>query len=201
MIPRGRSSPQRRDLGAERDGSMEETCANCGLLLATADMYCGHCGQPKLTAATAAAPAGAGWPDSGGGSVPADAVVRQRTPNPGRQWADGEGVAEQAPSVAPSESAVRHRDATAFQQPPAKTYVYKNPILYGFGGVFFPPLVLSLMGGDRKTCIIMLCIWPISFLLLFLLFIGVIPLVGLYFWSIVACYREAVKQNEAHGLS
>jgi hypothetical protein len=177
---------------------MEETCANCGLLLATGDTYCGNCGQSTLTAA---APAGAGRPGSGGGSMQADAAVRQWTPNPRPQWAEGEYVAEPTSSAAPSEGTVQYRDATAFQQSPAKAYVYKNPILYGFGGVFFPPLVLFLMGGDRKTCIIMLCIWPISFVLLFLLFIGVIPLVGMYFWSIAACYREAVKQNEAHGLS
>jgi hypothetical protein len=85
-------------------------------------------------------------------------------------------------------------------QPSAKRYTYKNPILYGFGGVWFPPLVLFLMGGSRKKCAIMLCIWPISFLLIFLLFIGVIPLVGMYIWSVVACYKEAELQNGAHGL-
>jgi hypothetical protein len=85
-------------------------------------------------------------------------------------------------------------------QPPAKRYTHKNPILYGFGGVWFPPLVLFLMGGSRKKCAIMLCIWPISFLLMFLLFIGVIPLIGMYIWSVVACYKEAERQNEAHGL-
>ena len=85
-------------------------------------------------------------------------------------------------------------------QPSAKTYTYKNPILYGFGGVWFPPLVLFLMGGSRKKCVIMLCLWPISFLLIFLLFIGVIPLVGMYIWSMVACYKEAERQNEIHGL-
>lgn len=116
------------------------------------------------------------------------------------QWLEEEDITERANGAATSESVVQYREATASQQPPAKVYVHKNPVLYALGGVFFPPLVLFLMGGNRKTCIIMLCIWPISFILLFLLFIGAIPLVGMYFWSVVACYREAVRQNEAHGL-
>ena len=91
-------------------------------------------------------------------------------------------------------------DGNLSYQPSAKRYTYKSPILYGFGGVWFPPLVLFLMGGSRKKCAIMLCIWPIAFLLIFLLFIGVIPLVGMYTWSVVACYKEAERQNEAHGL-
>jgi hypothetical protein len=58
---------------------MEGTCESCGLLLAAGDTYCGNCGQP--TPAAAAAPASVDWPDSGNGSVPADAAVGQRTPN------------------------------------------------------------------------------------------------------------------------
>ena len=58
---------------------MEGTCENCGLLLAVGDTYCGNCGQPAPAAA--AAPASVGWPDSGNGSMPADAAVGQRTPN------------------------------------------------------------------------------------------------------------------------
>ena len=85
-------------------------------------------------------------------------------------------------------------------QPPAERYTYKTPILYAFGGIWFPPLVLFLMGGSRKKCAIMLCLWPISFLLIFLLFIGVIPLIGMYIWSVVSCYTEAERQNKAHGL-
>ena len=60
-------------------------------------------------------------------------------------------------------------------------------------------IVLFLMGGSRKKCAIMLCMWPISFLLIFLFFIGVIPLVGMYIWSVVSCYQEAERQNQAHG--
>jgi hypothetical protein len=97
------------------------------------------------------------------------------------------------------EHVVSHNDNPPYQ-PSAKRYTYKSPILYGFGGVWFPPLVLFLMGGSRKKCAIMLCMWPISFLLIFLFFIGVIPLVAMYIWSVVACYQEAERQNEAHGL-
>jgi hypothetical protein len=88
----------------------------------------------------------------------------------------------------------------AQNQSPPRLYAHKNEVLYAFGGVFFPPLVLFLMGGSRKKCAIMLfCLWPVSLILMFLLFIGVIPLVGMYIWSVTACFREARRQNEAHG--
>jgi len=107
-----------------------------------------------------------------------------------------------APTMSPAGGAgpVVAHDGNPPYQPSTKTYTYKSPILYGFGGVWFPPLVLFLMGGSRKKCAIMLCLWPISFLLIFLLFIGVIPLIGMYIWSVVSCYQEAERQNEAHGL-
>jgi len=111
-------------------------------------------------------------------------------------------VGDPAPAMSPAGGAgpVVSHDGNPPYQPSAKRYTYKSPILYGFGGVWFPPLVLFLMGGSRKKCAIMLCLWPISFLLLFLLFIGVIPLIGMYIWSVVSCYQEAERQNEAHGL-
>jgi hypothetical protein len=102
-------------------------------------------------------------------------------------------------SVAHVGDVVSH-DGNPSYRPSAERYSYKSPILYGFGGVWFPPLVLFLMGGSRKKCAIMLCIWPISFLLIFLFFIGVIPILGMYIWSVVACYQEAERQNKAHGL-
>jgi hypothetical protein len=179
---------------------MEGTCANCGVLPAVGDMYCGNCGQPMPAAAAPAAASAGADARLRTGRAHMTSDYHSSTEDPRPQWAPGENVAEPISSAAPSVGAVQYHDPTAFQQPPARQYVYRNPVLYAFGGVFFPPLVLFLMGGDRKTCIIMLCIWPISFLLLFLLFIGAIPLVGMYFWSIAACYREAVKQNEAHGL-
>jgi hypothetical protein len=112
------------------------------------------------------------------------------------------GVGDSAPAMSPTGGVgpVVAHDGNPPYQPSAKRYTYKSPILYGFGGVWFPPLVLFLMGGSRKKCAIMLCLWPISFLLIFLLFIGVIPLIGMYIWSVVSCYQEAERQNEAHGL-
>lgn len=44
----------------------------------------------------------------------------------------------------------------AQNQPQPRLYAHKNEILYAFGGVFFPGLVLLLMG-RRKQGIIMLC--------------------------------------------
>jgi hypothetical protein len=85
-------------------------------------------------------------------------------------------------------------------QPPGN-YAYKTPVLYAFGGLFFPPLVLFLMGGSRTTCAWMLGLWVLFWLTILLLFIGVIFLVPLYIWSVVACYQEAVKQNQAHGFA
>lgn len=112
------------------------------------------------------------------------------------------GVVDTEPTMSPVGRVgdVVSHDGSLSYQPSAGKYTYKSPLLYGFGGVWFPPLVLFLMGGSRKKCAIMLCIWPISFLLIFLLFIGVIPLVSMYIWSVVACYHEADRQNTAHGL-
>ena len=56
---RGGDRPRAAGLGAERTGSMEGTCANCGLVPAVGDMYCGNCGQPVPAAAAASAGADA----------------------------------------------------------------------------------------------------------------------------------------------
>ena len=45
----------------------------------------------------------------------------------------------------------------------------------------------------------MLGVWVLFWLTVWLLFIGFLFLVPLYIWSVVACYQEAVKQNQAHG--
>ncbi len=84
---------------------------------------------------------------------------------------------------------------------PSPTYTYKNPVLYAFGGVFFPPLVLFLMGGDRTTCAWMAGLWVVFWLTIWIFFIGALVLPALYFWSIYACYQEAIKQNAAHGMA
>jgi Protein of unknown function (DUF2510) len=86
------------------------------------------------------------------------------------------------------------------QQPPG-TYAYKNPVLYGLGGVFFPPLVLFLMGGSRATCAWMMGLWVLFWLTIWVFLIGVLFMIPLYIWSVVACYQEAVKQNQALGFA
>ena len=85
------------------------------------------------------------------------------------------------------------------QQPAA--YAYKNPVLYALGGIFLPPLVLFLMGGDRKTCLYMLGLWGLFWLTVWLYGLGVIFVFANYIWSVTACYQEAVKQNKARGFA
>jgi hypothetical protein len=85
----------------------------------------------------------------------------------------------------------------AQNQSPHRLYAHKNEVLYAFGGLFFPGLVLLLMG-QKKLGIIILCCWLASIALSIVL-IGIPLLVGTYIWSVIACYREARRQNEAHG--
>jgi hypothetical protein len=85
-------------------------------------------------------------------------------------------------------------------QPRSAQYQRKEPLLYAAGGLLFPPLVLFLMGGSRKTCAIMLGLWVVSFILLFALFIGALGFVAIYIWAVIAGYQEAVRQNQAHGV-
>jgi hypothetical protein len=89
--------------------------------------------------------------------------------------------------------------STQFPQA-SRQYQRKEPLLYAAGGLLFPPLVLFLMGGSRKTCLIMLGLWVVSFVLLFALFIGVIGFLAIYIWAVIGGYKEAVRQNEAHGV-
>jgi len=83
-------------------------------------------------------------------------------------------------------------------QSPPQLYAHKNEILYAFGGVFIPGLVFLLMGGKKQTGILMLCSLAASIILCFVL-VGFFTLTATYIWSIVACYKEARRQNEAHG--
>ena len=87
--------------------------------------------------------------------------------------------------------------SVAQNQSPHKLYAHKNEVLYAFGGLFFPGVVLLLMG-RKKLGIIMLCCWLASIALSIVL-IGIPLLVGVYIWSVIACFREARRQNEAHG--
>jgi hypothetical protein len=82
-------------------------------------------------------------------------------------------------------------------QPPQQLYAHKNEVLYAFGGLFFPGLVLLLMG-QKKQGIIMLCCWA-ACIALSVVLIGIPLLVGVYIWSVISCFREARRQNEAHG--
>ena len=52
--------------------------------------------------------------------------------------------------------------------------------------------------GSKKRGTIILCCWGASVLLTTVL-IGVFPLIGTYIWSVIECFREARRQNEAHG--
>jgi len=83
-------------------------------------------------------------------------------------------------------------------QLPPRLYAHKNEVLYAFGGLFIPGLVFLLMGGNKRTGILMLCSFVVS-IALCLVLVGIITLVATYIWSIVACFLEARRQNEAHG--
>jgi hypothetical protein len=92
-------------------------------------------------------------------------------------------------------------DAVVHAEQPQGRYAYKNPILYALGGLFLPPLVLFLMGGSRATCGWMMGLWVLFWLTVWFLGLGAIFVLALYIWSVVACYQEAEKQNNAHGFA
>jgi hypothetical protein len=85
----------------------------------------------------------------------------------------------------------------AQNQPQPKLYAHKNEILYAFGGLFFPGLVLLLMGRSKQGIIMLCCL--LGSVLLSIVLIGIPLLIGVYIWSVIACFREARRQNEAHG--
>lgn len=89
----------------------------------------------------------------------------------------------------------------AGQPAAAGTHLYKNPVLYAIGGLFLPPLVLFLMGGNRTTCALMIGMWVLFWLTVWLYGLGAIFAFANYIWSVVACYQEAVKQNRERGLA
>jgi hypothetical protein len=47
----------------------------------------------------------------------------------------------------------------------------------------------------------MMGLWVLFWLTIWLSFIGVLFMLPIYIWSVVACYQEAVKQNQAHGFA
>ena len=87
--------------------------------------------------------------------------------------------------------------SVAQNQPQPKIYAHKNEILYAFGGLFFPGLVLLLMGRSKQGIIMLCCL--LASVLLSIVLIGIPLLIGVYVWSVIACFREARRQNEAHG--
>lgn len=87
------------------------------------------------------------------------------------------------------------------QQSPDNTHLYKNPVLYAIGGLFLPPLVLFLMGGDRTTCAWIVGLWVLFWMTVWFFGIGAIFAIAADIWSVVACYQEANKRNQALGIA
>ncbi len=115
------------------------------------------------------------------------------TGSTGQKYWDG-AKWEPARDVAPA-------SGLAAQLPPNVAHLYKNPVLYAVGGLLLPPLVLFLMGGDRSTCSWIVGLWVLFLMTVWFLGIGAIFAIAGYIWSVAACYQEAIKQNEAHGLA
>jgi hypothetical protein len=57
------------------------------------------------------------------------------------------------------------------------------------------------MGGNRTTCAWMAGLWVLFWCTVWFLGIGAIFAIAVYIWSVVACYQEAIKQNQARGLA
>lgn len=117
-----------------------------------------------------------------------------------------DGQAWQQNSTSPSASGLAPLPGTEevvvpSQRQPGGAYAYKNPVLYAIGGIFFPPAVLYMMGGSRTTCLWMIGLWVAFWITVWLLGIGVVFMLALYIWSPLACYQEAVKQNQAQGFT
>jgi hypothetical protein len=87
------------------------------------------------------------------------------------------------------------------QHSPGNAYQFKNPVLYALGGVFLPPLVLFLMGGSRKACAWMIGLWVLFGITIWVMGLGAVFAITVYIWSVVACYKEAINQNQARGLA
>lgn len=142
-------------------------------------------------------------PEEDAGNLHADADAGVGRP---RAWHDASPdpvvTAVAADEAVPALSTVPAADApyvpAGQDRLPPGVYAHKSEVLYAFGGVFIPGLVFLLMGGNKRTGILMLCSFAVS-IALTLVLVGVIPLVATYIWSIVACFREAKRQNEAHG--
>ena len=111
----------------------------------------------------------------------------------GNQWEQQRDVAHTSGGQLP--------EAHTAQQSPGNAHLYKNPVLYAIGGLLLPPLVLFLMGGNRTTCVWILGLWVLFWMTVWLMGIGAIFVIAAYIWSVVACYQEANKQNQALGVA
>jgi hypothetical protein len=101
----------------------------------------------------------------------------------------------------PPTPAKRLPEAHTAQRSPGNAHLYKNPVLYAIGGLFLPPLVLFLMGGNRTTCAWIVGLWLLFWMTVWFMGIGAIFAIAADIWSVVACYQEANKQNQALGVA
>lgn len=129
-------------------------------------------------------------------------------PNPtgstGQKYWDGDKwETDQDSAVKPGAhvSTAHASGGRAAHQSPGNAHLYKNPVLYAIGGLFLPPLVLFLMGGNRATCAWIVGLWVLFWVTVWFLGVGAIFAISADIWSVVACYQEAVKQNKALGLA
>lgn len=115
-----------------------------------------------------------------------------------KYWDGDEWEQELAPIPEPGHAALPDH---APQSSAGDAHPYKNPVLCGIGGLVLPPLALFLIGGSRTTCASMVGLWVVFWITVWMMGIGAVFAIAIYIWSVVACYQEAVKQNEAHGLA
>jgi hypothetical protein len=121
------------------------------------------------------------------------------TGNAGQKYWDGNEW-EQQQDLAPT-PAKRLPEAHTAQRSPGNAHLYKNPVLYAIGGLFLPPLVLFLMGGNKATCVWIAGLWVLFWMTVWFMGIGAIFAIAADIWSVVACYQEANKQNQALGVA
>jgi hypothetical protein len=126
------------------------------------------------------------------------------TGNVGQKYWDGRGW-EQHHDLSPAAGAHLPEALASVrydrQQSPDNTHLYKNPVLYAIGGLFLPPLVLFLMGGNRTTCAWIVGLWVLFWMTVWFFGIGAIFAIAADIWSVVACYQEANKRNQALGFA
>jgi hypothetical protein len=121
------------------------------------------------------------------------------TGSTGQKYWDGDQW-EQQQDVTPTAEG-RLAEAQSVPRSPGNAHLYKNPVLYAIGGLLLPPLVLFLMGGNRTTCAWIAGLWVLFWMTVWFMGIGAIFVIAAYIWSVMACYQEANKQNQALGVA